>query len=121
MRMWQRGLCEYNEIKGIYWEWQSDDSSSVKASLAQEAVGANPTDMGKKGTKRHILTDGSDVSLSIVITGANVHDVKELETLLDSIVIARPDFNYKVGSMENLCLDKGYFGEPALEVIVLRG
>ena len=111
----------YNEIKGINLEWQSGGSSSVKASLAREAVGANPTGRGKKGTKRHILTGGSGVPLSTVITGANVHDVKELETLLDSIVIARPDFNYKTGSTENLCLDKGYFGEPALEVIVLRG
>jgi transposase len=56
-----------------------------------------------------------------VITGANVHDVKELENVLDSIVVERPPFDYNAGPTENLCLDKGFFGEPALESIVLRG
>jgi len=48
LRMWQLGLSEYDEIKGIDWEWQSGDSSSVEAPLAQEDVGPNPTDRGKK-------------------------------------------------------------------------
>jgi transposase len=75
----------------------------------------------KNGTKRHILTDGRGVPLAIAITGANVHDVKEIEALLDAVVAERPAFDYKSGPVENLCLDKGYFGEPALESIVLRG
>lgn len=48
LKMWQLGLCEYDELKGIVWEWQSIDASMVKAPLAKEAVGANPTDRGKK-------------------------------------------------------------------------
>ena len=36
-----------------------------------------------------MLVDGAGVSL--VVTGANRHDVSQLETLLDSIVIERPD------------------------------
>ena len=48
LRMWQLGLTNYDEIKGIIWEWQSIDGSMVKAPLAQEEVGANPTDRGKK-------------------------------------------------------------------------
>ena len=59
--------------------------------------------------------------LAIVLTGANVHDVKEIEDLLDAVVAERPAFDYKSGPTENLCLDKGYVGEPALEAIVLRG
>jgi transposase len=54
----------------------------------------------------------------MVITGANRHDASQLETLLDSIIITRPDpFKYP----QNLCLDKGFSGEPALEAVVLRG
>jgi len=53
-----------------------------------------------------------------VITGANRHDVTQLETLLDSIVIERPDF-FKYP--QHLCLDNGYTGEPALEIVILRG
>ena len=48
LRMWQRGLERYDELKGIQWEWQSIDGSMVKAPLAQEEVGPNPTDRGKK-------------------------------------------------------------------------
>jgi transposase len=41
--------------------------------------------------------------------------------VLDDIVVPRPEFDYSKGATENLCADKGYFGEPALETIVLRG
>jgi len=65
-----------------------------------------------------MLVDGIGVPVAMVITGANRHDVSQLETLLDSIVIERPDpFEHP----QNLCLDKGFSGEPALEVVVLRG
>lgn len=46
--MWERGLQNYDEFKGIQWEWQSIDGSTVKAPLAQDTVGPNPTDRGKK-------------------------------------------------------------------------
>jgi transposase len=48
LELWNKGLAEYDELEGIAWEWQSVDASQVKAPLAQEAVGANPTDRGKK-------------------------------------------------------------------------
>jgi transposase len=47
--LWQKGLCEYDEFEGIGWEWQSIDGSMVKAPLARESVGKNPTDRGKNG------------------------------------------------------------------------
>jgi len=52
------------------------------------------------------------------VSGANRHDVSQLETLLDSIIIDRPDNSE---CPQHLCLDKGYDGKPALEVILLRG
>lgn len=45
-KMWALGLKEYDELKGIKWEWQSIDGSNVKAPLAKEEVGSNPTDRG---------------------------------------------------------------------------
>ena len=47
-RMWQEGLISYDVMRGLGWEWQSVDGSMVKAPLAREAVGRNPTDRGKK-------------------------------------------------------------------------
>ena len=46
--LWRRGLAEYDEMEGIAWDWQSVDGAMVKAPLAMECVGANPTDRGKK-------------------------------------------------------------------------
>jgi transposase len=47
-RMWQEGLMTYDELCGLCWEWQSVDGCMVKAPLAREAAGRNPTDRGKK-------------------------------------------------------------------------
>jgi transposase len=48
LALWRAGLAEYDEMEGIAWSWQSIDGAMVKAPLAQEAVGRNPTDRGKK-------------------------------------------------------------------------
>lgn len=46
--LWKAGLAEYDQMEGIAWRWQSIDGAMMKAPLAQEAVGPNPTDRGKK-------------------------------------------------------------------------
>jgi len=46
--LWRAGLAEYDEMEGIAWQWLSIDGAMVKAPLAQETVGHNPTDRGKK-------------------------------------------------------------------------
>lgn len=48
LALWRAGLAEYDEMEGIAWEWQSIAGTQGKAPLAQEAVGNNPTDRGKK-------------------------------------------------------------------------
>jgi transposase len=55
--------------------------------------------------------DERGVPLSIVVTGANRHDVSQLELVLDEIIIERPD------TVQHLCADKGYTGEPAQKAI----
>lgn len=40
---------------GLRWEWQAIDGAMTKAPLGGAGTGANPTDRGKKGTKRSIL------------------------------------------------------------------
>ena len=45
--LWKAGLAEYDQMQGIAWRWQSVDGAMMKAPLAQEAVGPNPTDRGK--------------------------------------------------------------------------
>ena len=109
-RLWQDSLLTYDELEGIAWEWQSQDGAMVKAPMALELVGKNPTDRGKKGSKKSLLVDERGIPLSLVLSGANTHDVKLLSATLDSIVIERPGEGL---IRQNLCLDAGYVGETA--------
>ena len=43
----------------------------------------------KKGSKRHLLVDGRGVPLSIVVTGANEHDVTPVDQVLQAIMVKR--------------------------------
>ena len=103
--MWKTGLMEYDMKKGIEWEWQSMDGAMTKAPLGGEGTGANPTDRGKKGTKRSMLTEGSGIPLSVAVDGANRHDKKLVKRTLDAIIIERPSSN---NVYQNMCMDKGY-------------
>ena len=60
------------------------------------------------GTKRSALTDENELPLSVVISGANTHDIKLLGKTLDHIVVPRPKPDEK--HPQNLCLDAGYTG-----------
>ena len=51
--IWIKGLTQYDEIKGIDWKWQSADGTNIKAPLAQQSVGPNPTDRGKKWNQKN--------------------------------------------------------------------
>jgi len=41
----------------------------TKAQFCEAGTGANPTERGKKGTKRSVLTDGKGIPLSVVVDG----------------------------------------------------
>ena len=83
-------------------------------------TGPNPTDRGKLGTKRHVLTDGQGIPLSVVITAANTHDMKAAICVLDNIVVKRPSSKiYK--KKQNLCLDKGYDFQEIENSVIKKG
>lgn len=106
-RLWALGLSEYDELKGIQWEWQALDGAMVKAPLGGAETGPNPTDRGKSGTKRSLLTDGAGIPVGLVVAGANRVDFKLMEETIVSIPIARSvELTEEV--TENLCLDAGY-------------
>ena len=68
----------------------------------------------KKGSKRHILVDGRGVPLSLIVTGANRHDVSQLLAVLDAIIVPLPH------RKRFLYADKGYSGAPAQRQIQSR-
>ena len=69
-------------------------------------MGPNPTDRGKGGVKRSLLTDGSGVPLGLAVDGANRHDMKLARETIESIDVARPEPVAR--RPQGLCLDKGF-------------
>ena len=63
------------------------------------------------GTKRNILVDERGVPLSLVVTGANVHDSKVLEPLLKGRIAMPKEEEQETA---NLCLDAGYVGKEVV-------
>jgi putative transposase len=105
VRLWRKGLAEYDEMEGIAWSWQSIDGAMVKAPMALQAVGPNPTDRGKKWdeAKRARRRRWNPSLPSRERT--QKHDVKLLEPTLDHIVVNRPQG--KKSLKQHLCADKG--------------
>jgi putative transposase len=74
--------------------------------LGGEKTGRNPTDRGKLGVKRSILTKASGVPVGLAVAGAHRHDMKLMQATLESIPIERPDPT--PAQPQGMCLDKGY-------------
>ena len=66
-----------------------------------------------------MLVDGNGVPLSLVVTGANRHDVSQLGAVLDAIVVQRANPPHR--RHKHLCADAGYTGAPAMKVIEEHG
>lgn len=118
-RMWQAGLREYDQAKGIAWTWQAADGVMTKAPLGGGATGPNPTDRAKCGTKRSLLTDARGAPLGIVVSGANRHDSVLLGPTLEAVVIPRP--LPTEAEPQHLCLDQAYVGQPCEETATAQG
>jgi len=87
--------------------------------LGGDATGPDPTNRGKRGTKRHVLTDRRGAPLSAVISAANRNDMKVAEATLDSVVVARPCPS--PAAPQHLCRDKGFDFPETRQAAEARG
>jgi transposase len=78
-------------------------------------VGKHPTDRGKLGTKRSVLTDGGGVPLGVAVEGANRNDFKMARETLESIPVARPAPTPE--QPQGMCLEKGYAVDEVRELL----
>ncbi len=85
-----------------------------------EKTGRNPTDRGKSGTKRSLLTDGGGVPLAVAVSGANTHDMRLVEPTLKSFAIRRPRPK-PGGRKQHFCGDKGYDYADTRDLVRRRG
>nr|WP_246329996.1 IS5 family transposase [Endobacter medicaginis]MCX5474797.1 IS5 family transposase [Endobacter medicaginis] len=92
----------------IDWSRACVDSASLAAKRGGDKTGPNPTDRGRLGTKRHLITDANGLPLAFILTGANTHDSMPFEELIDRI----PPISGKPGRArrrpDKLHADKAY-------------
>lgn len=61
---------------------------------------------------------GHGIPLSLIVIGANRHDVSQLAVTLDAVVVARPPVCPR--TPQHLCADAGFVGEPALHEMYMQ-
>jgi IS5 family transposase len=83
------------------------DSASV-AAPGGEKTGPNPTDEGKRGSKRHVVVERRGIPLAVEHTSANAHDSKVMEETVDAIAPISKPRGRPHKRPEKLHADKGY-------------
>jgi putative transposase len=106
LKLWQAGVSQFDELKGLDWAWLSMDGALTKAPLGGEETGPNPTDRSKSGVKRSLLNEGHGVPMGLAVAGANRTDMKLARPTLESVVIERPEPTPE--HPQGMCLDAGY-------------
>ena len=91
------------------------DGAMTKAPLGGEKTGPNPTDRGKCGVKRSVLTEGHGVPVGLVIEGAQRHDMKLVRSTIQSIVVERLEPTEE--RPQGMCLDKGYDYDEVRDIL----
>ena len=117
-KIWAVLVAECDELGGVEWKWQAADGMLGKARFGGKKVGKNPTDRGKKGTKKSLVTDGEGGPLGAVVAGANVPDCKLLEATIEAIVVERPD---PQEVEQHLSLDAGFDNPSGREAVQSGG
>jgi len=115
LKLWQIGVKQFDELCGIDWDWLSMDGAMTKAPLGGGETGPNPTDRGKSGVKRSVLTEGHGVPIGLKIEGANRHDMKLTRPTIESIIVERPELTEE--HPQGMCLDKGYDYDEVRDIL----
>jgi transposase len=115
LQLWHAGVAQFDELRGIDWAWLSMDGAMTKAPLGGEQTGPNPTDRGKGGGKRSVLTEGQGVPIGVAAAGANRTDMKLVRATLERIVVARPEPSAE--HPQGMCMDKGYDYEEVRDIL----
>ncbi len=83
--------------------------------MGGKKTGRNPTDRGKLGVKRSLLTDGHGSPIGLAIDGANRHDMKLVRATIEGLVAVRPEATEE--EPQGMCLDKGYDYDAVREIL----
>jgi hypothetical protein len=75
-------------------------------------TGPNPTDRRKLGSKHHLIVDAKGIPLAVILSGANRHDVTQLDALVDAIPRIRGKRGRPLHKPQIVQGDRGYSSEP---------
>lgn len=119
LTLWQAGVEQFDELRGIDWDWLAMDGAMTKAPLGGGKIGPNPTDRGKSGVKRSLLTEGHGVPIGLTIEGANRHDMKLVRSTIENIIVEREEPTEE--RPQGMCLDKGYDYDEVYAILLEFG
>jgi transposase len=98
------------------------DSASVRAERGGKHTGRSPVDRGKKGCKRHVLTDAEGVPLVIQTGPANQRDDAKVEDLLEAFPVLTDGKTGEVHVQPKALMgDRGYGFAHIIAIVVLFG
>ena len=97
------------------------DSASVRAVKGGAHTGPNPTDRGKAGSKRHVLTDKHGLPVAVATRPANQRDEQKVEELLDAVPLIPDGRGNLRDRPRRLLADAGYGFWWTVAAVMLRG
>jgi transposase len=86
-----------------------------------QKTGPNPTDRGKRGSKRHLIVDGNGTPLAVRHTAANRHETTMLEEMVDAIPAIRRPRGRPRRRPTKLHADKAYDSRKNRDTLRKRG
>ena len=98
------------------------DSASCRRKRGAH-TGRNPTDRGKKGCKRHVLTDADGIPLVVQTGPANQRDDTKLEDLLEAFPVLTDGDEQRTVHVQPAVLlgDRGYGFLYLIAIVLLYG
>ena len=88
------GRCEEDGVSSFHQtvaqgaERVSLAGAMTKSPLGGGKPGANPTNRGKRGVKRSLLTEAQGIPVGLAVDGANRHDMKLVRVTVDSLPVS---------------------------------
>jgi putative transposase len=101
-RFWEAGLNACQAFHVLDTEWVSIDGCLTKSPMCCEDSDRNPTDRGKRGTKKSLLVDANGIPLGLFVCPANQSEFKTFAQVWHDA------FSKVCLEGSHVCLDKGF-------------
>ncbi len=96
-------------------------SSHVRAPKRGSLTGPSSVDRGRVGSKHHLITDGHDSPLAVILTRGSHNDITQLLPLLDAVLSARGRVSRPRRRAVTLYADRGYDHDRYRKQVRARG